>query len=384
RAGRRNKTALVVLVASSAPLDQYIIEHPDYFFGQNPENAVIDPNNLIILASHAKCAAFELPFHEGESFGLDPHSTADLLDFLAENRILRKTGGKWHWSAEAYPASEISLRTAAPGNVVILDVSRDGAVIGEVDYFSAPSEVYPNAIYLHESRQYQVENLDLQNRKAYARPVEVDYYTDAEMKVDLRVLDRLREEPFGQAARVLGELSVTWLPTVYKKIKFGTHENVGWGEIHLPEQTMHTAAFWFEFPEDLDVQLDATRDALSGGLLGLASALRQVSPVHVLCDLSDVRSHAVLRSPESERPAIFLYEKWPGGAGFSEKLFTHARFIVEAVRELIENCPCRRGCPSCVGPVREVGEEGKSIALRLAGYLLGGSAQSDNSSPAET
>ena len=371
RAGRREKTALVVLVASSAPLDQYIIEHPDYFFGQSPESAVVDPNNLVILASHAKCAAFELPFREGETFGLDPTGTAELLDFLAENRILRKTGDKWHWSAEAYPASEISLRTAAPGNVVILDVSREGAVIGEVDYFSAPTEVYANAIYLHESRQYQVENLDLENRKAYARPVEVDYYTDAEMKVDLRVLDRLREEPIGRANRILGELSVTWLPTIYKKIRFGTHENVGWGHIHLPEQTMHTAAFWFEFPDTLDTLLETDRDALSGGLLALASALRQVAPVQVLCDLTDIRAHAVLRSPESERPAIFLYEKWPGGAGFSEKLFTHARFLVDAARERIEACPCRRGCPSCVGPVREVGERGKELALKLSGLLLG-------------
>ena len=370
RAGRRHNTALVVLVASSAPLDQYIIEHPDYFFGQSPESAVVDPNNLVILASHAKCAAFELPFREGEAFGLDASGTAELLDFLAENRILRKTGGKWHWSAEAYPASEISLRTAAPGTVVILDLSREGTVIGEVDYFSAPTEVYPNAIYLHESRQYQVETLDLENRKAYARPVEVGYYTNAETKVDLRVLDRLRTEPMGEASRILGELSVTWLPTIYKKIKFGTHENVGWGHIHLPEQTMHTAAFWIEFPENLDARLETDRDALSGGLLGLASALRQVAPAQVLCDLTDIRAHAMLRAPESNCPAIFLYEKWPGGAGFSEKLFTHAQFLVEAALELIETCPCRKGCPSCVGPLREVGDKGKTIALQLDRYLL--------------
>lgn len=370
RAGRRSATALVILVASSAPLDQFIIGHPDYFFEQSPESATIDSNNLFILTSHLKCAAFELPFTEGDAFGLDPTSTAELLDFLAQHRVLRKTRNRWHWSAETYPASDISLRTAAPGNVVILDTTDNGRVIGEVDFFNAPVEVYENAVYLHETRQYTIESLDLDDRKAYARPVEVDYYTDAEMKVDLRVLDRLQEKERNRATLCRGELSVTWLPTVYKKIKFGTHENVGWGEIHLPEQTMHTTGFWLEFPEDIAERCGLGREALGEALHALANALRQVAPVHVVCDPSDILATARLRAPGSEKPSLFLYERYPGGVGYSEKLYTHHDRILEAAIALLSGCPCREGCPSCVGPAMETGIRGKSGALLLAGIAL--------------
>lgn len=370
RAGRRSTAALIVLVASSAPLDQYIIAHPNYFFDHTPESATIDANNLFILTSHLKCAAFEMPFSEGDTFGLDAHSTAELLDFLAENRVLRKTRNRWHWSAESYPASDISLRTAAPGNVVILDVSDNGRVIGEVDYFNAPVEVYENAVYLHETRQYSIEQLDLEDRKAYARPVEVDYYTDAEMKVDLRVLDRIEEAAVGGVLKCTGELSVTWLPTVYKKIKFGTHDNVGWGNIHIPEQTMHTAGYWLEFPEEAGNACDASQKALGEALHGLANALRQVAPVHVVCDPSDILATAMLRAPESGKPSVFLYERYPGGVGYSDKLYKHHNRLVEAAISLLSDCPCKEGCPSCIGPAVETGAYGKRGALALAQRAL--------------
>lgn len=366
RAGRRNSVALVVLIATSAPLDQYIIAHPEYFFEQTPESATVDPNNLIIATSHIKCAAFELPFTEGEAFGLDALSTAEILDYLAENRVLRKVRGKWHWSADTYPAQDISLRTAAPGNVVILDVQDNGRVIGEIDFFAAPAEVYQNAVYLHQSAQYTIEKLDLEDRKAYARPVEVDYYTDAEMKVDLKVLDRFEEQSVTSAAKVWGEVSVTWLPTIYKKIKFGSHENVGWGEIHLPEQTMHTMGYWIEFPEELADKSEHEQKELGEALHALANTLRQVAPVQVLCDPSDVRAQAMLRAPMTQKPTIFLYETYPGGVGFSEKLFHHHHRMVDAAISLLSDCPCKEGCPSCVGPALEVGTHGKPGALKLA------------------
>ncbi len=372
RAGRRSSTALVVLVASSAPLDQYIIGHPDYFFSQNAEEATIDSNNLFVLTSHLKCAAFEMPFNEGDAFGLDAQSTAELLDFLAENRILRKTKGRWHWSAETYPASDISLRTAAPGNVVILDTTDNGRVIGEVDYFNAPVEVYQNAVYLHETRQYTIDQLDMDDRKAYARPVDVDYYTDAEMKVDLRVIDRLQETDAGAAMKCMGELSVTWLPTIYKKIKFGTHENVGWGDIHLPEQTMHTTGFWIEFPEDVETVCGLGKEALGEALHALANALRQVAPVHVVCDPSDILATFMLRAPESQKPSVFLYERYPGGVGYSEKLYTHYKSLLFAALSLLADCPCKSGCPSCVGPALEMGTHGKAGAQALARFALDG------------
>lgn len=366
RAGRRTGVSLAVLVASSAPLDQYIITHPEYFFDQPPESATVDPNNLIIATSHIKCAAFELPFVDGESFGLDPASTNEILEYLAENRILRHVKGKWHWCADAYPAEEISLRTAAPGNVVILDTSDNGRVIGEIDLFAAPVEVYENAVYLHQTAQYTIDKLDLEDRKAYARPVEVDYYTDAQIKVDLKVLDTFRHERMAHADRFSGEISVTWLPTIYKKIKFGTHENVGWGEIHLPESTMHTSAYWIEFPEDTGERFELDQKSLGESLHALANTLRQVAPVQVLCDLTDIRASAMVRAPFSDKPTVYLYETYPGGVGFSEKLFTHHTRLLDAAISLLTGCSCKEGCPSCVGPALEVGAHGKPGALKLA------------------
>ncbi len=371
RAGRRSSVSLVVLIASSAPLDQYIINHPDYFFGQAPENATVDPNNLIIVASHLKCAVFEIPFMKGEAFGLDPVSTEEMLEYLSEQRVLRRVKDKWHWSADAYPAEDISLRTAAPGNVVILDTSDNGRVIGEVDLFAAPVELHQNAIYIHQSEQYTVDELDLEDRKAYVRPVETDYYTDAQIKVDLKIIDTFRSEPLGDVAKHCGEVSVTWLPSIYKKIKFGTHENVGWGEINLPESTMHTSSYWLEFAEDVDKRLGLEQKELSQALNGLANTLRQVAPVQVLCDVTDIRSEAMLRAPFTQCPTIFLYETYPGGVGFSDKIFTHHTPLLSAAASLIAGCACMEGCPSCVGPALEVGEHGKSGALKLARIALG-------------
>ncbi len=370
RAGRRTGVSLVVLVASSAPLDQYIVSHPEYFFDLAPESGTVDANNLIIVSSHIKCAAFELPFIEGEAFGLDPASTREILEYLAENRVLRHVRDKWHWSADAYPAEDISLRTAAPGNVVILDTSDNGRVIGEVDLFSAPVEVYQNAVYLHQTAQYTIDRLDLEDRKAYARPVEVDYYTDAQIKVDLKVIDTFDREKLAHVEKHVGELSVTWLPTMYKKIKFGTHENVGWGEIHLPESTMHTTAYWIEFPEDIGDMFKMEEKSLGEALNALSHTLREVAPVQVLCDLTDIRAQAMVRAPFSEKPTIYLYEVYPGGVGFSEKLYTHHQRILEAAISLLKQCPCKEGCPSCVGTALEAGVHGKAGALELAALAL--------------
>ncbi len=371
RAGRRNSVSLVILIASSAPLDQFIIQHPEYFFEQSPESGTVDPNNLIILSSHVKCGAFELPFVEGEAFGVDAQSTEGVLDYLADNRVLRKVKNKWHWSADTYPAQDISLRTAAPGNVCILDMTDHGRVIGEVDFFAAQSEVHDHAIYMHQSKQYYVDHLDLKERKAYTRPVEVDYYTDAEIKVDLKVIGVEESKPIGPASKNWGELSVTWLATLFKKIKFGTHENVGWGEINLPEQLMHTLGYWIEFPENTGELFDLNQEELGEALNGLANTLRQVAPVQVMCDLTDIRAKAMLRAPVSEKPTVFLYETYPGGVGLGEKLCHHHEPLLRSAVSLISDCFCKEGCPSCVGSPLEIGTHGKSGAVALAKLALG-------------
>jgi len=368
RAGRRTDVSVAILVANSSPLDQFIIHHPDYFFSQSPESGIVDPNNLIILVSHLKCAAFELPLSDGENFGVE--ATEKILAHLEKERILHHVDGKWHWTAEIYPAEQVSLRSATPENFVILDSTDRNKIVGEMDYFSAPIFLYKDAIYLHGAGQYQIEELDWEGKKAYAKEVEVDYYTDAITKTDLKVLEvtQKTEDPAGN--RAYGEVSVTTLATMYKKIKFRTHENVGFGKINLPEQEMHTTAFWFEFPGDVAFKLDLSTEDLGGSLKALANLLRNVVPLWVMCDPKDIRTFPEVKSPFSDRPTVYVYDNYPGGVGFSQKLFHLSKDIWKACGEMIQSCGCAEGCPSCVGPKMEVGERGKAGALNLIEWII--------------
>ncbi len=374
RAGRRTDVSVAILVANSSPLDQFIIHHPNYFFSQSPESGIVDPNNLIILISHLKCAAFELPFNDGEDFGVE--STEKILAHLEKQGILHHVDGKWHWTAEIYPAEQVSLRSATPENFVILDSTdpMDPAdrnkIIGEMDYFSAPVFLHKDAIYLHGADQYQIEELDWEGKKAYAKEVEVDYYTDAITKTDLKVLEVTQKIEDRAGNLAYGEVSVTTLATMYKKIKFRTHENMGFGKINLPEQEMHTTAFWFEFPHDVAFKLGLSTEDLGGSLKALANLLRNVVPLWVMCDPKDIRTFPEVKSPFSDRPTIYVYDNYPGGVGFSQKLFQLSTDVWEACGEMIQSCGCTDGCPSCVGPKMEVGDRGKQGALKLITWIL--------------
>ncbi|MGE5552535.1 MAG: DEAD/DEAH box helicase [Betaproteobacteria bacterium] len=364
RAGRRSGVSLSVLVASSNPLDQYLITHPEYFFGRSPEHGWINPDNLPILISHLKCAAFELPFEDGERFGVE--TTGEILEFLAEEKILHHTGGRFFWTQDNFPAEDVSLRSASRENFVVIDTTRGGQprVIGEVDRFSAPMLIHEQAIYLHGGEQYQIERLDYENRKAYARRVEVDYYTDANLAVNLKVLDVTQEERLKLGAfRAWGEVQVNALVTMFKKIKLHTHENLGWGEVHLPEEEMHTTSFWLSFPPEAGQ--DFRGDELQGALAGLANVLHHVAPLYLLSEPHDLRVACQVKSPFTQRPTIFLYDSYPGGVGLSQKLYENCEDLLRSARELIAGCSCGGGCPSCVGPVEAVGEAGKAGALRL-------------------
>mgnify|MGYP000901099072 CR=1 FL=1 len=373
RAGRSNAPSLAILVGNSSPLNQFLIQNPDYFMDRGVEFARINPNNLYILVSHLKCAAFELPFAAGEQFGdVNPE---EILDYLAEEMILRKVENRWYWMSDNYPAVDISLRSAATENFAIIDTT-DGKtrVIGEVDRFSAAMLVHEGAIYLHESSQYHIDKLDWDRQKAYARQVDVDYYTDANLDVDLKVLDVLAEETLPQVRRNWGEVTVVAKTHMYKKIKFHTHENIGWGQIHLPEQEMHTTAYWFSLPKENMGAI--AQDALQSALLGVAHLLGNIASLELMCEPSDLGVTAQIRSPFTGDPTVYIYEKYPGGVGFSEQLYeAHERLIKRALG-IIGQCSCLSGCPSCVGPVEEVGIEGKAHATwLLKGVLPGESGQ---------
>ncbi len=369
RAGRRQSTSLTILVSSSAPLDQYIIQHPDYFFNKNPESAQIDRDNLPILMSHLKCAAFELPFTEDEVFA--PDITLQLLDFLVQEHILRKTDDKYFWMRDIYPADEVGLRSTAAGNVVIIDSGHpDHRVIGQIDLFAAPEMVHKDAIYIHNTVQYHVDELDWDEKKAYVHEVDSDYYTDAITKTDLKVLDIIQaKEDESGLHKTFGEVAVTRVTTAYKKIKFHTHENVGMGRVYLPEQEIQTSALWWEFPEHLFVNPFFRESVIGEGLKGIAYALHHLIPLYIMCDINDISVIPMVNDPFTHQPTIYVYDKFQGGIGLSKKLFAIDRAVLSAVQVHIQSCSCKEGCPSCTGPTLENGLFGKSSALKILEML---------------
>ncbi|WP_027091492.1 DEAD/DEAH box helicase [Cohnella thermotolerans] len=361
RAGRRHGSSVTFLVASSNPLDQYLIQNPDYFFGTPPEEARIHPDNLLILLDHVKCAAYELPFEEGDTFGGEKLS--DLLEFLAEEKVVHRAGNRWYWMEQAFPAHNVSLRSAAQENFVIIDMTEGHRVIGEVDRFSAPTLIHEEAIYLHEGVQYQVEKLDYPEKKAYVRQVNVDYFTDASLAVELKVLHVDRECESGPIVRQYGEVSVTAKPTIFKKIRLRTHENIGSGPIHLPEEELHTSAYWFSFTEEAGAGLSA--NDMQMALLGLANVLIHLAPLHLMCDPFDIRVVPQVKSTHAKKPTIYFYDRYPGGIGLSQRLYEMHDELLEEAERLIVGCGCMSGCPACVGPIEEVGLLGKELSLGL-------------------
>ena len=362
RAGRRTGTSVSVLVASSSPLDQYIVNNPDYFFGAPVESGLVNPDNLFILNSHLKCAAFELPFEQGERFGVS--TTDSMLDHLAGIGVLNKLGGTWHWSvADDYPAQYVNLRTGSIDNVVIIDKTRTPKVLGEVDTFAAPTLVHTDAIYLHAGRQYHVEKLDWEEKKAYVREVSVEHYTDASRNVRISVLDDFASDGSRSLGRGWGEVRVTSLPTIFKKLRLSNHDNVGWGKIDLPQQEMHTTAYWLTLPVELERRMG--RPAVEAGLLGAAHVLHQIAPIFLMCDPRDLGKVTEIRSPFTDAPTVYLYEVYPGGVGFSELLYRAHDDMLSRASELINACPCENGCPSCVGPPSMLGRRAKLHALTV-------------------
>ncbi len=398
RAGRRSGASCAVMVASSAPLDQFIVQHPDYFFGRSPEHAYVQPDNLEILVNHLKCAAFELPLAPDERFG--GVDVPALCERLAAAGFLHRSGAHWHWVQEAYPADAVSLRSVTSDNFVIVDITgntngaEDGEpeVIGEVDFSSALTTVHPKAIYLHQGQQYHVELLDFDQRKAYVKSVNVDYYTDAIRYTQVRVLEIAEEERIsGPAAKGQGEVLVRSQVVGFKKIKFFTNENVGAGKLELPENEMHTTAFWLTLDHKLLADLPYALSDRQIGIFGLLYAMASMATLLLMCDGRDLGTvvgerpaspgietdwqefSAVAADPsqikEFFEPNLYLYDAYPGGIGFSEPLFRVHDILLRQTRELITTCSCESGCPSCVGPAGDKCEKTKEVALAILSKL---------------
>jgi DEAD/DEAH box helicase domain-containing protein len=347
RAGRRQGEAVIIMVASSSPLDQYIIQNPSYFFEQNPETAIINPDNLVVLVDHLKCAAFELPFKDGDTF--DGFELEDILQFLAEERVLYYNDKTYHWMNDSFPAHNISLRSASQENVIIIDQSDISSVkvIGEMDRFSAMTLLHDEAIYLHQGVQFQVEKLDWEEKKAFVREVDVDYFTDANLAVQLKVLEEDMLQVNESTEYGFGDVTVQAMATIFKKIKFDTHENIGSGPIHLPEEELHTNSAWMSFHSITKEEMSEKR--LEESLIGAAHVIQHVAPLKVMCDPSDLHVIAQIKAIHNNKPTIFLYDRYPGGVGLAKKIYeTMDTVLLEAI-QLISSCSCQNGCPSCIG-----------------------------------
>jgi len=414
RAGRRSGSSCAVMVASSSPLDQFMVRHPDYFFGNTPEHAFIQPDNLEILINHMKCAAFELPIAPGERFG-----AVDLPDIcarLAEAGYLHLAGEHYHWTHEAYPADTISLRSITSDNFIIIDITGGANVIGEVDFTSALVFLHEKAIYIHGGQQYHVEHLDFKQRKAYVKQVDVDYYTDAIRYTQVRVLEASEMAPAATASansHSHGDVLVRSQVVGFKKIKFFTNENIGDGKLELPENEMHTTSYWITLERPLLESLPYSVSERQSGMFGLLHALASVATLLLMCDGRDLGTAIGERPPapdsdsqlvgaqhaaspqvrgadEAEEfkpsrlsdvsgsnprqffePNLYIYDAYPGGIGFSEPLFRAHDLLIQKTRELIAACACYEGCPSCVGPAGDLAPRAKEAALATLDRLCG-------------
>ncbi|MBN2551626.1 MAG: DEAD/DEAH box helicase [Spirochaetales bacterium] len=357
RAGRRSSVSLSILVASASPIDQYILRHPEYFFGKSPESGWVDPDNIYILSDQLKCAVFELPFEESEQLARDYR---EVLDYLEEHGVIRYTEGKWFWSDRSYPAEKVSLRSSAPGNIVIVDTTQGRqAVIGEMDKPSAKLLLYDEAIYIHQGDQYIVKKLDLENQRCYVESTDVNYYTDSIVKTDIKVLEQDSRQAQAGMDTVIGDILVRTQATKFKKLKFGTHENVGYGEIDLPPEEMHTRSVVLLFAPGTEAGRAFARRAEQEQpiiMQRLGTLIRNIAPVFLLCDPRDLGVSERLRDTVFQCPAVYVYDSYPGGTGLSEGFLENAPEIVQGALELVSECTCAQGCPSCIGPVGAEGE----------------------------
>lgn len=420
RVGRRGKPSLVLQIARSEPVDQFLVHHPEYLFDAPRERLGVDPNNLVLLSEHVKCGAFELPFRaaaapdvaEGEGgagaeehglevlegepeFELAPH-VPEILDYLAdESGFLLRRGDTWFWMADAYPAQDVSLAGGDIDNVLILEQGTERA-IGETDRESSITTVHEGAIYQVQGVTWRVERFDYKNRRAYVTEVESDYYTDAQTDTEVRVL-RLEERQRRDRALARvespvppewpregedysgwrGEVHVTTVATLYKKIRFYTRENVGAGDIHLPPEELDTEAFVMTLSEHTADELGLAGGNRGAAWRALGDLLRRVAPLFIRCQPSDLGLSSHVKSPHFGRPTLFLYDKVQGGVGLGELLFNAHRDLLGAALDVVTRCSCPAGCPACVGPTAEVGPLGKETVERLLQHLAGGPAPVD-------
>ncbi len=379
RSGRRQEESLSVLIAGNDPIDHYLLRNPEYFFAQSPEHAVVDPDNPYILANHLKAAAFELPLDEEstQQFG-DLAST--IANVLQESQELSWSHARFYSTSGQTPAQQISLRHMSEETFSIVLVKDRGAwdrpdrlprvaqwarerlrssakiteaprhdldqlyeVIANVDRISAPELVYPEAVYLHNGESYFVQELDLEGKVAYVRRHEMSYYTQAVLESSVRLGRELESAP----PLGFGEADVFWKTVAFKKIKFHSRENVGYGKVDIPEQQLPTTAFWLVPDASVRETMKATQHQIGEGLCGLRNLAVMALPMIAMCDPRDISG--VVDSKNLGQSCMILYDRYPGGLGYAEKGFQEFSRLLAICHDMVTQCPCDEGCPSCVG-----------------------------------
>jgi DEAD/DEAH box helicase domain-containing protein len=387
RAGRQDRDALVVLIGLDTSVNQFVMTSPEYIFGRPVEQGVIDPDNPFVVTGHLRCVTHELPLGDEESGAFGPYAEM-VLNVLQDNLKVQHLEGKWYHAASETPQHEISLRNYADANVMIEDVDT-GKVLGEVNKFDAPPILHPQAIYMHRGDTYEVQSLDLEEKRiARVKRVEVDYYTNPLGGTDIHHVDhRLREKPFGTGTAYWGEVTAYFRNWGYEKIHFYSMETVSIHEVELPTLQLETMAVWLVPPEELCTEVSNKGLDPHAGLRGIGYATRMLLPLYVTCDTLDF-SHTV-GSSNSPWHTVFIYERYPHGLGFTAAAYERLHEIMPAVLENVRNCPCDDGCSCCVGkPLRQyatwyvdLGEASipsKAATLMLLEGMLGDGASLDN------
>jgi DEAD/DEAH box helicase domain-containing protein len=372
RAGRRQGPSLSVLVTSANPLDQFLARNPHYLREKSPERALVQPNNVEILLPHVLCAAFELPFSKGDTFGnLSVADTVAVLDCLEDEEALSKSKNCYYYVGDSYPAANLSLRNIQVNRVVVIDKDT-GEAISEVDLRVARTEVHPGAIYMSEGQTYHVDELDLESKTAHLSKVEASYYTRAIIDAELRVIEEQGHRSLPGGVVVTGDVKASESITGFKKIRFHTHENLGYGNLILPSEVMETEATWLVPSKSLFETLNPYGEVqVMRGLDGLGYALHQVAALRLMCDPRDI-SFVVqvvygtgFQDGHPPPLGLFFYDSHMGGVGISAQAFEQAEEILRDARTLISGCVCTRGCPSCIGPLEPEAKIAKEVSLAL-------------------
>lgn len=348
RAGRSTEESLSVFVAHDLPIDQYLMRHPEYFFGQSPENAIVNPGNPYILVGHLRAAAAEIPISARELEGFGQYAAA-LVQILEERGDLLRSRVGWRFTGRGFPAADVKLRNMADNTYTIIDTSSPGGnrVIGTIDEVSAFEQVHPEAVYMHDGETYLVSDLNLKERTAYVHKADLDYFTQSITETRVKADQAEQARKWRQSRVEFGDVTVTSLTFMFRKIKFYERDSIGFGKVDLPQHELATTAAWIELPHSAAVRAAEYGRIASEGLIGIGNAASAVIPLFAMCDPSDIGT--VVDSANTGVPTLFIYDRHPGGVGYAQKSYNMIEEVMQACLNLIERCPCTSGCPSCVG-----------------------------------